>query len=138
MKLLLVIVMLYSVKTMACSCSAWENVSQIVDQANGVYVAIPMENSRRVFRRQIPRRPIPRLMKTQMKIVRSYKGSTSETVNVFHDPKIGTSCEFKFEKQDGIFVVITYKVNGRQMTDSCSTSQLGPYNSMATNFLLQL
>lgn len=134
---LIMVMMIFSVKAMACSCGAWD-AQEIMAHADGVYVAMPVKNSRPIYRRLPPRLDFGRIAKTKMKVIRSYKGSNSEFVSVFHEPQSGTSCEFNFSKNDGVFVVITYRVSGMQITDMCSASQIRPNNTMVNNFLKQL
>lgn len=136
--LVLTLMTLFTVNAFGCSCGSWDAQS-IMTHADGVYVAIPTEDSRPIFRRLPPRTGmLGKIAKTKMKIVKTYKGSTTEFLNVFHEPQRGTSCEFNYSASAGVFVVITYKVKGLQVTDACSTAQISPNNSMVTNFLLQL
>lgn len=138
-KLMIIMMMVFSVQAMGCSCQAWEDAQDVVDSAIGVYIAIPTEDSRVIRRRLPPSTGISgKLAKTKMKIVKTYKGSTSEFVNVYHEPMRGTSCAFNYQAHEGVFVVMTYKVKGLQVTHMCSTSKITANNSMVTNFLMQL
>lgn len=139
MKLLLVIVLLmsFSVQALACSCGAWD-AQQVMDNADGVYIAIPTEDSKPILSRwPLPRRPIS-LNQTPFKVIKSYKGVQSQKLKVYHDPQIGTSCEFNFSGMSGVYVIITYKYLGKQVTDACSAAAISPNNSMVTNFLNNL
>jgi hypothetical protein len=142
MKFLLALILTttFSFKAMACSCAAWTDAQAVVDSAAGVYIAIPTEDSKPVFGRwpfPLPRR-LPKLNKTAFKIIKTYKGTNADSLNIYHDPQVGTSCELNFEEQSGVFVIITYKVMGRQITEMCSQAAISPNNSMVTNFLNQL
>ena len=138
--LTLTLMMTLTVEAMACSCAAWD-AQEVMDNADGVYIAIPLEDSAPLITRwpqPIPRPRLAGLHKTPMKIVKTYKGSKTDELNILHDPQIRTSCEMTFEQMSGVFVVITYKYFGRQVTDMCSTSMISPNNSMVTNFLSNL
>lgn len=141
MKLLLTTLMMmsFSVQVWACSCGAWD-AQQVMDHADGVYIAIPTQNSRAVLPHwPLPRRPrLGGFHKTPMKIVKTYKGTNTDELNIYHDPQIGTSCEFDFQGMSGVYVVITFKHLGQEFTDSCSSAVISPNNSMVTNFLNNL
>jgi hypothetical protein len=139
--LMLSLMMGFTANALACSCGAWD-AQAVMDNADGVYIAIPLEDSTPAITRwprPIPRpRPILGLHKTNMKIVKTYKGTETDELRIYHDAQIGTSCEMNFQQMSGVFVIITYKYLGKQVTDACSASAISPNNSMVTNFLSQL
>ena len=140
MKLLFatVLMMSFSVQAIACSCGAWD-AQQVMDNADGVFIGIPTEDSGPIIRRFPRPRRIPfRFNKTPFNIIKTFKGPNSKNLTVYHDPQVGTSCEFNFTGMSGVYVLITYKYLGKQVTDACSAAAISPNNSMVTNFLNNL
>lgn len=104
MKYLGFILLLSSFQSWACSCMEWEDTKQMLKEADSVVLAVPTKDSE--FFSQGEFGP---MVKTEMKIVKKYKGRYSKLFYLVSDKGDGANCGLDFKKHSGLFLIFGYK-----------------------------
>lgn len=63
-------------------------------------------------------------VKTGMKIVKNFKGKYSKFFNVYSQKNDGGNCGVEFKKFDGLYLIFSYKENGKYYTSGCDVDSV--------------
>jgi hypothetical protein len=111
----------FSQKLWACTCMRWENIHQMMEQADAVYLAVP-ETSSVADSEEGPNI----ILKTPFSIVRTFKGQDVKRMMIFSWESIGGSnCGVSFKKDDALYLLFAYRDQlNRLHVNSCSVSSV--------------